>query len=29
VRDLTDDEREMLRYSAGHYVRLKDKYRET
>ena len=26
VRDLTDDEMEMLQYSAGHYVRLKDKY---
>ena len=29
VRDLTADEREMLRYSAGHSVRLKDKYRES
>jgi carbonic anhydrase/acetyltransferase-like protein (isoleucine patch superfamily) len=26
VRPLTDQEREMLRYSAAHYVRLKDKY---
>lgn len=26
VRDLTDNEREMLQYSAGHYVDLKDKY---
>jgi len=26
VRVLSDDEREMLRYSAAHYVRLKDKY---
>ena len=26
VRPLTDAEREMLRYSAAHYVRLKDRY---
>ncbi|MGH8278990.1 MAG: gamma carbonic anhydrase family protein [Gammaproteobacteria bacterium] len=26
VRPLTDTEREMLRYSAAHYVRLKDQY---
>ncbi|MGH8373372.1 MAG: gamma carbonic anhydrase family protein [Gammaproteobacteria bacterium] len=26
IRELRDEEREMLRYSAGHYVRLKDKY---
>lgn len=26
VRDLTEDEREMLRYSAAHYVRLKDRH---
>ena len=26
VRPLTDSEREMLRYSAAHYVRLKDRY---
>ena len=26
VRPLTDEEREMLRYSAAHYVRLKDRY---
>jgi carbonic anhydrase/acetyltransferase-like protein (isoleucine patch superfamily) len=26
VRELRAEEREMLRYSAGHYVRLKDKY---
>ena len=26
VRPLTDQEREMLRYSAAHYVRLKDRY---
>ncbi|HEX7964390.1 MAG TPA: gamma carbonic anhydrase family protein [Gammaproteobacteria bacterium] len=26
VRPLTDGEREMLRYSAAHYVRLKDRY---
>ncbi len=26
IRLLTDSEREMLRYSAGHYVRLKDRY---
>lgn len=29
VRDLSDEERDMLRYSAGHYVRLKDKYLES
>jgi carbonic anhydrase/acetyltransferase-like protein (isoleucine patch superfamily) len=27
VRRLTDDELEMLKYSAAHYVRLKDRYR--
>lgn len=27
VRPLTAEEREMLRYSAAHYVRLKDRYR--
>jgi carbonic anhydrase/acetyltransferase-like protein (isoleucine patch superfamily) len=27
VRPLTAGEREMLRYSAAHYVRLKDRYR--
>lgn len=26
ARPLSDDEREMLRYSAAHYVRLKDRY---
>ncbi len=26
IRRLTDAEREMLRYSAGHYVRLKNRY---
>lgn len=26
ARPLTDDERDMLRYSAQHYVRLKDRY---
>ncbi|MGE5625935.1 MAG: gamma carbonic anhydrase family protein [Bacillota bacterium] len=26
IRPLTDGEREMLRYSAAHYVRLKDRY---
>ncbi len=26
IRPLTDAEREMLRYSAAHYVRLKDRY---
>lgn len=26
VRPLTDEERDMLRYSAAHYVRLKDRY---
>ena len=26
VRELRDEEREMLRYSAAHYVRLKDRY---
>jgi carbonic anhydrase/acetyltransferase-like protein (isoleucine patch superfamily) len=26
IRELRAEEREMLRYSAGHYVRLKDKY---
>ena len=26
IRPLTDEEREMLRYSAAHYVRLKDRY---
>lgn len=26
VRDLSDKEREMLRYSSAHYVRLKDRY---
>lgn len=26
VRELSDQEREMLRYSAAHYVRLKDRY---
>jgi carbonic anhydrase/acetyltransferase-like protein (isoleucine patch superfamily) len=26
VRPLTDEEQEMLRYSAAHYVRLKDRY---
>ena len=26
IRLLTDSEREMLRYSAAHYVRLKDRY---
>jgi carbonic anhydrase/acetyltransferase-like protein (isoleucine patch superfamily) len=26
IRELRDKEREMLHYSAGHYVRLKDKY---
>jgi carbonic anhydrase/acetyltransferase-like protein (isoleucine patch superfamily) len=26
ARDLTEQELEMLRYSAAHYVRLKDKY---
>lgn len=26
VRPITKDEREMLRYSAAHYVRLKDRY---
>jgi carbonic anhydrase/acetyltransferase-like protein (isoleucine patch superfamily) len=26
IRPLTDGEREMLRYSAQHYVRLKDRY---
>jgi carbonic anhydrase/acetyltransferase-like protein (isoleucine patch superfamily) len=26
VRSLTDAEREMLRYSAAHYLRLKDRY---
>lgn len=26
VRELREDEREMLRYSAAHYVRLKDRY---
>jgi carbonic anhydrase/acetyltransferase-like protein (isoleucine patch superfamily) len=26
VRDLTTEEREMIRYSAAHYVRLKDAY---
>jgi carbonic anhydrase/acetyltransferase-like protein (isoleucine patch superfamily) len=26
IRPLTIEEREMLRYSAAHYVRLKDKY---
>lgn len=28
VRELTEEEREMLRYSAAHYVRLKDRYLE-
>lgn len=28
VRELRDDELEMLRYSAAHYVRLKDRYLE-
>lgn len=28
VRELTDEEFEMLRYSAAHYVRLKDRYLE-
>lgn len=28
ARDLTDDELAMLRYSAAHYVRLKDVYRD-
>jgi carbonic anhydrase/acetyltransferase-like protein (isoleucine patch superfamily) len=28
VRDLTADELAMLVYSAAHYVRLKDRYRE-
>lgn len=28
VRPLTAEEREMLRYSAAHYVRLKDRYRD-
>ncbi len=27
IRPLTAEEREMLRYSAAHYVRLKDRYR--
>ena len=26
VRELSEEEREMLRYSAAHYVRLKDRY---
>ena len=26
IRPITGDEREMLRYSAAHYVRLKDRY---
>jgi carbonic anhydrase/acetyltransferase-like protein (isoleucine patch superfamily) len=26
IRELRDEEREMLRYSAAHYVRLKDRY---
>jgi carbonic anhydrase/acetyltransferase-like protein (isoleucine patch superfamily) len=27
VRDLTGEEREMLRYSSAHYMKLKDRYR--
>ncbi|MNC95753.1 hypothetical protein D3C83_129450 [compost metagenome] len=27
IRPLTEAERQMLEYSSGHYVRLKDRYR--